>query len=95
MTPITAFGLGRMMLGFQPPFMPCSECGASVALGDLDEHACDPERWLDYQVFQLRTELEELEDEVGAYLASSRGKFDLWCAEQARRAGGDGAAAAG
>ena len=31
-------------------YMPCTECGASVDRGEGREHACERERWLDYQI---------------------------------------------
>ena len=64
--------------------MPCSRCGASIDRGEADAHECDPERRLDYELFQLRDEVERFESGVAAYLASSRGKFELWCAERER-----------
>jgi hypothetical protein len=68
----------------QPEHMPCSECGASVARADADAHSCEEERRLDYQLLQLRDEVEGFQDDVSAYLSSPRGRFDLWCAERDR-----------
>ncbi len=74
------------MLGgfFQSTYMPCGECGASVARGERDGHACERERWLSYQVFQRREEIERFDDELGAFLESPRGRFELWYAERER-----------
>jgi hypothetical protein len=69
----------------QPRFMPCPECGGSVARAELDEHVCDQNRWLDYKMFQQRDEVESFESELGGYLASARGRFELWYAEHRRR----------
>ncbi len=69
----------------QPRFMPCPECGASVDREQQDEHVCEDERRLDYKIFQLRSELEQLDDELEAYLASPRGRFEAWYAERERR----------
>ena len=66
--------------------MPCSECGASVARDEADEHICNPERLLDYRVFQLRGEIEGFEGEVADYLDTPRGRFEAWYAERKRRA---------
>ncbi|HEY3070526.1 MAG TPA: hypothetical protein VGJ34_09435 [Gaiellaceae bacterium] len=74
-----------MFGGFTLRQLPCEECGASVAKAELEGHVCDPERRLDYQLIQQRQELEGLEDEYRAYLATPRGKFELWCAERSRR----------
>ena len=67
-----------------PRFMPCSDCGASVAREERDTHICDPERLVDYRLFQLRGDLDTLESEIGAYLETQKGKFDAWFAEQRR-----------
>lgn len=69
----------------QPKFMPCPECGASVDRERQDEHVCEDERRLDYQMFQLRSELEQLGGELEAYLASPGGRFEAWYAERERR----------
>jgi hypothetical protein len=73
--------------GFTLRHLPCPECGASIAKTDLDEHVCDRERWVDYQLLQQRGELERLEDEYRAYLESPAGRFALWYAARRRRAG--------
>ena len=67
-------------------FMPCPECGASLAEEDRDEHVCDSERRLDYQMFQLRDEIACFDGELGAYLLSPEGRFEAWYAERMRRA---------
>ena len=64
--------------------MPCSECGASLARGEEGTHECDPGRRVDYELFQLREELERFDFELAAYLASSHGRFEAWCAERDR-----------
>ena len=75
------------MLGgfFESTHMPCDECGASLAHGEREAHECERERWLDYQVTQRRGELEGFELELGYYLDTPRGRFDLWYAERRRR----------
>lgn len=70
---------------FVSRYMPCSECGASVEQAERDAHICDRERRLDYELFQLRHELGALEGELGEYLESPRGRFELWYAERRRR----------
>jgi hypothetical protein len=76
------------MLGLpQPAFMPCPDCGASVATAERAEHVCDRERWLDYQLFLQRTEVARFDDDLAAYFDSPEGRFHLWDAE--RRRGGD------
>ena len=73
----------------QPAYRPCSECGASVARAAADAHVCDPERLIDYRVFQLRSEIEGFDDEVVAYLETPLGRFEAWYAERRRRRGPD------
>ena len=65
--------------------MPCTECGASVAVAMRNGHVCDPERLLDYRMFQLRDEVVGLEDGLRGYLDSPHGRFAQWLAERDRR----------
>ncbi|MDQ3992137.1 MAG: hypothetical protein M3229_00610 [Actinomycetota bacterium] len=67
--------------------MPCPECGTSVERTAAAAHACDPERRLDFQLFGLREEIASLEAGIRAYLASARGRFELWYAARERRRG--------
>lgn len=67
-------------------YMPCPDCGASLAGADRDEHRCDPERLLDFRMFKLRGEIVSFEQELGDYLRSPQGKFELWYAEHRRAA---------
>lgn len=66
-------------------FMPCPECGASVAVAERDRHACDAERRLEYELFQLREDVARLAAEIDEYLDSPRGRFEQWYAERERR----------
>jgi hypothetical protein len=66
--------------------MPCPNCGASLAGEERDEHTCDRERRLDYQMFQLRGEVACFDTELAAYLDSPAGKFDAWYAKNRRAA---------
>jgi hypothetical protein len=65
--------------------MPCTECGASVAVAARDGHVCDAERLLDYRMFQLRDELLSFDDQLQGYLDSPHGRFAAWLAERERR----------
>jgi hypothetical protein len=64
--------------------MPCDECGTSLDRDERDGHACDPERRLEYQLFQQRAAIADFDDELGAYLASPHGRFAVWYAEDMR-----------
>jgi hypothetical protein len=78
------------MLGLpEPAFMPCGECGASVAKAERDKHVCERERWLDYQLFVQRAEVERFDRDLSAYLDSPEGRFQAWEAERRRRAGAE------
>ena len=65
--------------------MPCNECGASVARATRDEHRCDAERRLDYELFQLRAAVAAFDQQFGDYLESPTGRFDVWYAARTRR----------
>ena len=65
--------------------MPCPECGASVAAAARAEHVCDPERRLEYRMFQLREEVAGFEERLRGYLDSPHGRFLQWLAEHERR----------
>lgn len=65
-------------------YAPCPECGASLAAEDRDEHECDRERWVDFQMCQLRTDVARFEVDLAGYLGSTRGRFEAWYAERTR-----------
>ena len=67
-----------------PHLTPCPGCGATLPLRELRTHVCDWARWLDHQVSLRRDELERFERELGAYLDSPQGRFDLWYAGRER-----------
>ena len=48
------------------------------------EHVCDPERKLDYLMFQLREEVASFDDVLREYLGSAKGRFAQWIAERDR-----------
>ena len=64
--------------------MPCPDCGASVAAVELEEHACDPERRVEYQLFQLRVDVASFDEALSNYLESPHGRFAQWLAERDR-----------
>lgn len=76
-----------------PRYLPCLECGASLPRAQLRTHVCEWDEWLDYQVLSRRQELDRFEHDLGVYLASSRGLFDLWCAARGRLSRDGGLAA--
>ena len=70
---------------FTSQHMPCAECGASVHASVRETHACDPERRLEYRIFQVRDEVALLDVSLGAYLDTPEGRFAQWLAERDRR----------
>jgi hypothetical protein len=72
---------------FTSQHMPCSECGASVRVSARDSHTCDPERRLEYRLFQLRNEVAGFDEGLSGYLESPHGRFAQWLAERERRRG--------
>jgi hypothetical protein len=64
--------------------MPCAECGASVPRGEQESHRCEPQRRLDYAMFQLRAEVDAFDRSLGEYLDSPQGRFEQWVAERRR-----------
>jgi hypothetical protein len=69
----------------RPQHMPCEECGASLARDEEASHECDHERWLDFNLFKLKTELDGFEAEIIEYLASPHGLFESYCAARQRQ----------
>jgi hypothetical protein len=68
---------------FPSRYMPCLDCGASLECRD-DAHECERERWLEFQLFQLRDEVDGFEAKLAAYLTSPRGRFELYYSERER-----------
>ena len=66
-------------------YMPCAECGASLAAEERSDHVCDPERRLEYRLLQLRDEVAGFDDGLRGYLDSPQGRFAQWLAEHERR----------
>lgn len=64
--------------------MPCGDCGASVARAQRDQHSCDVERRLDFELFQLRGEVDAFDEDFGVYLESPLGRFAAWYAARNR-----------
>ena len=62
----------------------CQYCGAQLPVPLRTPHVCDWWEWLDHQVHVRREELNRFEDDLARYLASSRGRFDLWYWERRR-----------
>jgi hypothetical protein len=70
---------------FTSQHMPCSKCGASVRVSERAGHTCDPERRLEFRLFQLRNEVASFDEGLSGYLDSPAGRFAQWLAERSRR----------
>jgi hypothetical protein len=68
----------------RPELRRCEGCGDELSARALRTHVCDWWRWLDYQVAVRRDELQRFELELGDYLGTPRGRFELWYAERDR-----------
>jgi hypothetical protein len=71
--------------GFALRFIPCEDCGVSVAKSEYSTHVCEPERRVAYQMIQHREEIAGVEHEIRSYLDSPKGRFEAWYAERKRR----------
>lgn len=69
----------------QPAFMPCPDCGASVARDEQETHVCDPDQRARYESFQVRLEVERFDSELTGWLRSAAGRFAIFYAERQRR----------
>ena len=56
-----------------------------MAVAPKAEHVCNPDRRLDFELFQLRAEISGLGTEIEEYLSSAQGRFEQWYAEHERR----------
>ena len=77
---------------FASRYLPCPDCGDSVEQAERENHVCEHERWLDYQLFHLREDVDAFEAKLGAYLASPQGRFALWYAARRGASGSSDAA---
>ena len=68
----------------QPQYIACPECGACVPRAEADEHVCDRERWLDYQLVRLRPEIARFETDFRQWLVTSEGRFEQFYASRSR-----------
>jgi hypothetical protein len=69
---------------FFPRYLPCPDCGGAVDRAAAEEHVCDAERSLQFQLFRVRVELERFDEELASYLATPAGRFEVYYAERDR-----------
>ena len=65
-------------------YIPCSECGASLAGEDRDDHVCDGDRRIDFQMFRLRGGIARFELDLAEFLKTPGGRFEAFYAERQR-----------
>jgi cytochrome c peroxidase len=65
---------------FLPSSMPCAECGASVPRAAADYHACDPQRWVDFQMAAMTSAIASFESDLRTFLTGKEGRFEAWLA---------------
>lgn len=70
----------------QPHYIACADCGACVPRWESEQHVCNQDRWLDYQLVRLRPEIARFEADVRDWLVTAAGRFELYYAERSRPA---------
>jgi hypothetical protein len=65
-------------------YIPCSECGASLEGEDRNDHVCDSERRVDFQMFRLRGGITRFELDLAEFLKTPAGRFEAFYAERQR-----------
>lgn len=68
-------------------FVACPDCGATIPCGLQNEHECDPERLVDFQMVKLAPSLYELYREISAWLDTPAGQFEQRYAARDRMLG--------
>ncbi len=58
-----------------------------MAVAAETEHVCNPDRRIDFELFQLRAEISSLGAEIEDYLSSAQGRFEQWYVDRERRSG--------
>ncbi|HEV3403664.1 MAG TPA: hypothetical protein VG073_05210 [Gaiellaceae bacterium] len=68
-----------------PGYLDCPECGTSVPLPALERHHCDERHRQDHGGRLVASEADTFEAEFGRFLATPRGRFDVYYAARSRR----------
>jgi hypothetical protein len=68
-------------------FTSCPDCGATIARSTIAAHECEEMRSLDHRLSQLRDEIDAFEDDLSAWLRTTRGRFATWLAARDRTLG--------
>jgi hypothetical protein len=75
------------MLGGSFDYTSCRECGTSVGLDGIESelHRCDLRHRTEHSVALAIAEVDLFEFELGEYLDSPRGRFEVFYAARTRR----------
>ena len=68
---------------FLSEYRPCPGCGVPIHETLADDHQCDPERKLDWEMLLLRPDIESFDGDLARWLESPAGRFETWYARQA------------
>jgi hypothetical protein len=71
----------------QPQYIACADCGACVPRSEAEEHVCDRDRWLDYQLVRLRPDIARFESDYRQWAESPEGRFEIYYASRCRPEG--------
>jgi len=67
-----------------PDHLPCPDCGALVP-SDADQlHICDDQQRLEYQLHELKAEMDRFSEDFGDWLNTPEGRLQQWIAERER-----------
>jgi hypothetical protein len=74
-----------MFPGELSPWTSCSDCGLCLERTALDEHSCEKERFVEFQMLRLRSRLSLFAQQFSAWADTPNGRFAVYCAERERR----------
>jgi len=74
------------MLGGPPDYADCPDCGTSVPLDGIRPHRCDERHRADRIAAIALSAVERFEHQLGEYLETPQGRFELFYAARERGA---------
>jgi hypothetical protein len=72
-------------------YRPCPYCGVPVNQAQDEQHECDPERRVDWELFVMRDEVQAFDRDLVDWLGTPAGRFEVWYAERQRAGAGEAA----
>ena len=82
--PPTAHNLCMYSFFLFAEYRPCPQCGIPVNQADGEPHECDPNRRVDWELFLMRDQIEAFEYDLGDWLETPAGCFEVWYAKRER-----------